>query len=301
MKILLMSMLGALMICSSALAMSIIKPQKGDTYLVGQTLTVELQALPEEDVEQILINTNHFGGAAISSSPFKYDFKLDAPVDGQEAIGAVAILKNGETVLLSTYIYVKLPADIEVKDIDLERNLLVVTIKPNKARSRIINAFGIESNGNKYPLKFYSQAQYQSLNEAIATVDLNGVISGVSPGETKVIVSAGNISKEVKVFVEYRIDPIKGITVTALDKANEVKWEKSPYEGEIVSEYRVYKSRSKYGSNKKLIGTVTLGTSSFTDTQPASGADYYYSVQAYSLKYRSGSDMEQWVTATPAW
>lgn len=281
----------------SAFALSIIKPQKGDTYLVGQTLTVELQPLPDESVEQIILTTKHFSGAAFNNTPFRYVVKLDKPVDGEEPIGVVAELKNGKTILLTTYIYVKLPADVEVKGIILESDLLTVTIRPDTNRSRSIRAYGIESSGKKYPIKHFSQVNYQSLNEAIATVDSNGVIKGVYPGKTKVIVSSGNVFKEVKVFVEYEIDPLKGITATPVDKSNEIKWERSPYEGDVVSLYRIYRSESEYGLDKEIIGTVAPGTYTFTDTQQAAGVKYYYSVQAFSQKYNTGSSMKNlWFT-----
>lgn len=292
MKTILLAVLCILLIANNVLALSIIKPQKGDTYLVGQTLTIELQALPEEDVEQLIINTNHFDGAVITSAPFKHDFRLDQPVDGQEKIGIVGVLKNGKTILLSTYIYVKLPADIDVKDILFEENSIVVIMTPIESSTDAILANGIFSDGSTYPLSSYSQTKYQSIDESIAKVDSNGVVTGVYPGRTTVKVTAGNITKEIKVKVIYKLDPIKGITVTTLEKSNEIKWEKSPYEGEIVSDYRIYRSKDYEGVGKVLIGTVPAGTTAFTDTKPVAGVKYYYSVQTFSQKFNAGSSMK---------
>jgi|SRR6185369_3482746 len=289
-----------LIISCNAFALSVITPRKGDTYLVGQTLTVELQPLPDESVEQIILSTEHFSGAAIKNAPFRYVVKLDEPVDGEEPIGVVGELKDGKTILLTTYIYVKLPVDIEVKDIILEGDLLVATIRPDVNQSRSIYAHGVESSGKKYPLKFFSQVNYQSLNEAIAKVDANGIMTGVFPGETKVIVSAGNVSKQIKVFVEYEIDPVKGIMVAGQKKFNVIKWEKSPYEGDVVTGYNIYKSKDNDGVGKKLIATVPIGITSYVDDKFEAGTDYYYSifysVEAFSQKYKTGSDMEVWVT-----
>lgn len=290
-----------LIISCSAFALSIITPKKGDTYLVGQTLTIELQPLPDESVEQIILSTNHFSGAAIKNAPFRYVVKLDEPVDGEEPIGVVAELKNGKTILLSTYIYVKLPVDVEVKDIILERDLLTATIRPDKIRSRSIDADGVDPSGKKYPLKYFSQVKYQSLNNKIATVDSNGIITGVFPGETKVIVSAGNVSKEIKVFVKYEIDPVKGITVTGQKKSNVIKWEKSPHEGDVVTGYNIYKSEDNDGMGKKLIATVPIGVTSYIDDKFKEGIDYYYSifysVQAFSRRYNTGSSMKHlWIS-----
>lgn len=287
-----------LMMVDNALALSIVKPLKGDTYLVGQTLTVELQSLPDEDVERIIISTNDFSGAAINNAPFRYDVKLDKPVEGKESIGIVGELKNGKTILLATYIYVKLPLDVEVKDILLDDNIAIAYMSPVKNRTGKIKADGLSIDGTEFSLNSYTQTKYQSLNETIATVDSRGVITPVFPGETKVIVSAGNISKEVKVYVDYKLDSLKGITATALDKANEIKWEKSPYEGEIVSEYRIFRSKEYEGMGKVMVGAVPVGTASFIDTKLVSGEQYYYSVEAYSQKFKTGSDMELWVVPT---
>lgn len=297
MKILLF-IISLLMVVDNALALSIIKPQKGDTYFVGQTLTVELQPLTEEDVEQIIISTNHFSGTAINDAPFRYDVKLNEPVNGQETIGIVGVFKNGKTILLTTYIYVKLPDDIEVKDVMLEKDLMIVYMMPSDVDQDSIRAEGIFSDGSQYSLSTYSKVRYESLDESIAKVDPNGVVTGTFPGKTSIKVIAGNITKEMKVKVIYKLDSIKGITVTALDKSNDIKWEKSPYEGGIVSDYKVYRSDNKYGFDKEIIGTVAPGTYTFIDTKPVAGVQYY-SVEAFSQKYNAGSDMESWVAPVP--
>lgn len=283
---------------NDASALTIIKPNEGDTYLVGQTLTIELQALPEEDIEQISILTKDFEGAVLYNPPFKYEVVINKPVKGQENIGIMALLKNGRPILLKTYIYAKLPSDLEIRDIEIEKELTVVFMTPSTNQKRKIYANGLFTDGTKHPLNTYSQTIYQSLDETIAKVDSNGAITGVYPGKTEIMVTAGNITKPAKVLVEYEIDPIKGITVVASDHSNEIKWEKSPYEGEVVSGYRIYRSKNRKGLRRIVIGNVSSGVSSFVDTQIEAGVKYYYSVEAFSQKYNTGSDMEQWISPT---
>jgi len=290
-----------LIINCSAFALSIIKPQKGDTYFVGQTLTVELQPLPDESVEQIILSTKHFSGAAFKNVPFRYVVKLDEPVDGEEPIGVVGELKNGKTILLTTYIYVKLPNELKIKDVILEDELAIAYMSPSGNSDDKIRANGLFSDGKSYPLNFYSQTKYSSLNESIAKVDSAGVITGVSPGKTKIIITAGSVTKEIEAKVIYKIDPVKGISVVGQKKSNVIKWEKSPYEGDAVTGYNIYKCENKYGMGKKLVATVPIGVTSYVDDKFEAGTDYYYSifysVQAFSQRYNTGSSMKHlWIS-----
>jgi hypothetical protein len=284
-----------LLIYADAKAATIIQPHDGDTYFVGQKLTVELQTSQDENIDKVFIISKSFDWEMISSPPYKYETTINKPVDGQEKIGIRIIFKDDTSTILSTYIYVKLPNDLELKGIVLGKELSVVTITPSKNYQYEIKADGVFSNGKQYPINSYSQTSYKSLDESIVKVDSAGVMTGIYPGETNVIVSAGNISKTLKVIVDYEIDPVKGITAIASEKYNEVKWDKSPYEGDVVSGYKVYRSEGelgKYGVDKIMIGNVSTGISSFVDTQITAGVKYYYSVEAFSQKYNSGSSMK---------
>ena len=100
------------------------------------------------------------------------------------------------------------------------------------------------------PTNFTDKVTFKSANTAVATVDADGKVSGVSVGNTTIKVIVGNLSKSVKVQVN---QPVTGIYVypgsQEMEAGEELKLEVSVYPDDATNkEYELVSSDSTVAS-----------------------------------------------------
>lgn len=116
-------------------------------------------------------------------------------------------------------------------------------------------------------------------NTNVATVNSDGVVTGVSGGTATITVTAIN-GTEKSITVKINPTKVKGVEAKAITTSSvEVSWDESSN----VTGYIIYRSTSKSSGYKK-VGTSL--TNSYTDKGLTKGKTYYYKVRAY---VKSGS------------
>lgn len=119
--------------------------------------------------------------------------------------------------------------------------------------------------------------EYSSANEAVATVDETGYVTGVAAGETVITakIKDTNISKEMKVTVRKAIPKATNVTATLANKLAKdvtVSWS-------AVSEAESYIVRRFKGNNSTGEDLATVTGTTYIDSNVASG-NYTYQIIA---------------------
>lgn len=123
---------------------------------------------------------------------------VDESIATVDEEGIVSALSEGETLITAEAAGFKKKINVKVNkavlDIEgLEEDITLYAEDTEELTPKVKMA----AEGLKAP-----QISYKSADENIATVSDDGTVTGVDAGETIVTVSAGDISKEVKVTVE---------------------------------------------------------------------------------------------------
>ena len=115
-----------------------------------------------------------------------------------------------------------------------------------------------------------------SSDTSVAKVSSTGLVTGVKPGKTKIMVYNNNITASCTVTVSPKKTTLSSVSLTSAGKAK-LKWKKQSG----VTGYQVYRATSENGKYKKV--KTIKGASKVTVTLPANTGSkaYYYKVRAY--------------------
>lgn len=179
----------------------------GAYYVLPKGITaMQVYADGEKAEEEISIYEGTKKTISVTIEPKSFsDRQVTYQVADEEILtidenGEISALKEGETLVTAQSVGFKQnitvkveSAVLDIKGLDEELTLLEddgYTLEP-----KVVMA----SKELKAP-----KATFKSKDKSVATVDKNGYIIAVAPGETTITVSAGKITKKVKIIVEER-------------------------------------------------------------------------------------------------
>lgn len=174
-----------------------------------------------------------------------YWYSVEAVVDGTAYTGYVCAE------------YIKLKSDLKVYK-DSQKTLTTI----------LINA-----NGETVSEKVY----YETDDPAIATVDENGIVTGVSVGQTTIYAytGAGSFSSCL-----VTVKPVK-VTMKSIGSYGyrkiRLRWDKI----DGVTGYLIYRSTSKSGTYKRVAKITNNSIIEYKDSNLITGTTYYYKIRAY--------------------
>ncbi len=181
-------------------SLRIISPAGGATVHPGESVIVTVDVSPQSAFEIVLVNapTPLGKGKQVLKAP-PYQFTIEVPRDTRPdkyAITALGITPAKQ------FIYSN-PVEILVERSDLPVSMSVYPVVADFTmdQKRYLQVTGTYADMTTADLTQSSRIKYASDAPAVATVSPQGIVTPVSPGSTKLVITYGNLKLEVPVRV----------------------------------------------------------------------------------------------------
>lgn len=272
---------------SFAHALEILSPKDGDTFMIGDTikLIAELSLNSEADRNILFVDFDVLGAGntkscgEIKTHPY-YECDFTIPLNSPEklTINAYGMTANDLISSPTVTINVKMPSSITLESIRASSDSLTFG---KIGRVQQISVTGKYSDGVERDIQTpTSKTTYTSNDTSIATVDSDGLVKAVSPGDTTITVSNSGKSIIIPIRVYLHLDPPKNFTVVSVPTGLQLTWQEPIYDPAWAIEYVVRRSDNKNGVREKTLITLPKGTTSYIDTTTEVGKPYYYRMRA---------------------
>ncbi len=186
---------------SAQTTLRIISPVDGEVVRPGQTITVEVVAAGEAPTGVFIISPNPIGFRGLAEAP-PYNITMEIPKE---------IKPRKYNLTAAGYSALRHEVKEDAVTIDVERADSPISLRAEDipyllvsvGKTTYCSIVGTFSDGTKADLDDSTLTTFKSDNVAVATVGPYpyGVVTGVSPGSTKIIVTNGNARLEVPVTV----------------------------------------------------------------------------------------------------
>jgi hypothetical protein len=179
-------------------ALRITQPANGTRVVPGQSVDVEVVVSGGTVTSVGILAPGYLkGDSVLNSPPYKFSFTVAPPPQirlGINGIGAMGFT-NSTQVLANT-------------DIDIERPDLPEKISVDSSRIEIevgsqipIGVYGTYSDGSIIHLSRSTLTHYDPQAAGVVSVTADGVVIGIAPGSTKIVVRHGDARSTVDVTI----------------------------------------------------------------------------------------------------
>ncbi len=198
----LITQLIGLSIFTNSYALVITNPQNGATFNEGDTITIKVEPSAEDpEIRVVVIRppANSESCPILREAPYECQVTLIPGSFGEVSIGAIARTFSGVTLQAE---HVNLSIRITATLLKLSVNDDQRTISPVVGNTRQLYVKGQYSDGIERSLVgFASGNTFETSDPDTATVDGEGVVTAVAPGEAVITVRNENLSLKIDVIV----------------------------------------------------------------------------------------------------
>ena len=195
----------------SSFALNIVSPKEGQIFYAGSHLDVVVKPDVGEKWTKVILGIFPM---TYNTSSNEYRDTIEIPPDelGTISISVLAADQNGKEIELQRNITSKLPPNVVLKSILLNKDFMLLYMPPAGSSptdyqqfflSKQISVGGLYSDGVERDLTSSSNGTtYASSDQNVVTVDKEGKVTAQGIGTAKIIVRNGKYSAEVDVDVE---------------------------------------------------------------------------------------------------
>jgi Purple acid Phosphatase, N-terminal domain len=253
-------------------ALQITSPLDGTVVAPGQILTVVAEPSQGTIFAQvIIIGQNPIGFSEVKTAP-PFNFSLVIPADispGRYRLIASGVFSPGLGVE-STPITIIVEKSDSIVGLRVEPSTVNFSSKGDQMPLRVIGVF---SDGTTLDISHSSQTAYSSVDARVATVDNSGIVMGVGPGITRIIVTYGTESAEVWVTGPPLISNVSAGSITSSGAT--ITW----MTDEVSDSQVEYGTTTAYGSSSPL-DTALVTSHSMPLSGLAASTLYHYHVKS---------------------
>ena len=191
---------------------TITEPKSGAVFYPGDKVIVKALSSAGENIEGVFfVATKMNKVATVSWLPYEFTFTIDSDFIGPETITAIAKMVDKTHAEAKVAINVVLPANLALKNIDVDPTLVFLYKLPFGSDPNDIRIFetkrlgvgGMYSDGIEREITGSSSGTtYASSDEKIVTVDREGKMTAQGLGNATITVKNGKYSATVKVVVK---------------------------------------------------------------------------------------------------
>jgi PKD repeat protein len=187
-------------------SVKIVSPTEGETCTAGQSITISIQGTGDTSQAALFALFGTSSWADIVAIPWVGDVNVPPDSVGLSAKIMVIGLTEDMNMTDEDEVNLVLESDIVLQDIFLgfgETWYFDFVTDPIQSRQLQLYPMGRFSDGSEHPLSVLgNQTTYQSLNECVATVDSNGIITVHSKGQDSIVVTNSSITTTVLIEVD---------------------------------------------------------------------------------------------------
>jgi pimeloyl-ACP methyl ester carboxylesterase len=183
----------------------IIVPTEGQTCTAGESITISVQGTGDTTQAAVFAFLGTSPWSDIVELPWEGEVNIPPDTVGSAGqIMAMGLDVNMDTTAVDE-VNVVLDTNVVLEERSLGFSEWYFDFKnyPRQAHQLQLYPSGRFSDGSEYPLSVLgNQTTYQSLNECVATVDPNGIITVHSKGQASIVVTNSSITTTVLIEVD---------------------------------------------------------------------------------------------------
>jgi len=187
-------------------SVQIVSPTEGETCTAGQSITISIQGTGDTSQAALFALFGTSSWADIVAIPWVGDVNVPPDSVGSSAKIMVIGLTEDMNMTDEDEVNLILESDIVLQEIFLgfgDTWYFDFITDPLQSHQLQLYPMGRFSDGSEYPLSVLgNQTTYQSLNECVATVDSNGIITVHSKGQDSIVVTNSSITTTVLIEVD---------------------------------------------------------------------------------------------------
>jgi len=189
--------------------LTLVTPKKGESFHAGDTITLLAKLSPGEEITTVAFHSSKLLFETVNGPPFQFDYKIPPEFVGELRVWAIGKNDHNPSAPFidapKITVNVILPPTVTLQAIGMDTQIMFLLFESEEPNTERLFVAGRYSDGISRDLtSSASGTTYESTDEKVATVDKEGIVTGISIGKAFIVAKNGDkeARRQVIVFSE---------------------------------------------------------------------------------------------------